>query len=115
MFRKIQARELQPEKTFRMVGCSKEWIAERVRVFVNVPAGGMLLAPEQEVEVEEDIEPALLVLALEALETESNIWKWFTMPMAEFRGKTPLEVAKTDEGRKEVEHALGRIIHGVCA
>ena len=43
----------------------------------------------------------------------SFIEQWFTSPHVALGFKTPLELCKTDKGKKEVENFLGRLQHGV--
>jgi putative toxin-antitoxin system antitoxin component (TIGR02293 family) len=38
---------------------------------------------------------------------------WMHSPQPALGGKTPIDVAKTELGTREVEHLLGRVEHGV--
>jgi putative toxin-antitoxin system antitoxin component (TIGR02293 family) len=51
--------------------------------------------------------------AVETFESEENARKWLQKPLSIFNGKTPLEMVATEPGARAVEHALGRLEHGV--
>jgi putative toxin-antitoxin system antitoxin component (TIGR02293 family) len=57
----------------------------------------------------------LLHMAREVLEDEEAAARWFSRPLKALGGKPPLELCATEPGAREVEHALGRIEHGVFA
>lgn len=49
------------------------------------------------------------------LEDEAKARAWLERPLRELSGKTPLELAATEPGAREVEQVLGRLEHGVFA
>lgn len=51
--------------------------------------------------------------AREVLQTPANAREWLKLPARFFGGRTPLDVARTEFGTREVEALLGRIEHGV--
>ena len=57
----------------------------------------------------------LFALAGDVFEDETSAAEWFAAPLAALRGKTPLELCRTEPGAREVEQTLGRIEHGVFA
>lgn len=52
-------------------------------------------------------------LALEVFEDEEGARSWLKTPALGLRGRTPLEVAKSEAGAREVEALLQRIDYGV--
>jgi putative toxin-antitoxin system antitoxin component (TIGR02293 family) len=57
----------------------------------------------------------IISLAVSALESEDNARQWLQRPLRELRGQTPLQLAATEPGSREVERVLGRIEHGIFA
>lgn len=55
----------------------------------------------------------IIALATIVLESQSNARDWLQRPLKVLAGKTPLELTTTEPGAREVEHALGRLEHGV--
>jgi putative toxin-antitoxin system antitoxin component (TIGR02293 family) len=55
----------------------------------------------------------LLSLAVVTLESDENARAWLASPQVGLGGAIPLEMARTEEGAREVEDLLGRIEHGV--
>ena len=52
--------------------------------------------------------------ALELFEGDSQAAeRWLSSPRAALGGATPLELAKTEAGAREVEALIGRLEHGV--
>lgn len=41
--------------------------------------------------------------------------RWLTTPLRALRGKSPLELSKTDVGAHEVENLIGRLEHGIVS
>lgn len=57
----------------------------------------------------------IIELTIRVLENETNAREWLNQPLKILGGQTPLEMAATEPGAREVEHALGRLEHGVFA
>jgi putative toxin-antitoxin system antitoxin component (TIGR02293 family) len=57
----------------------------------------------------------LISLATSVLESEDHARAWLNRPLRELGGKTPLQMAATEPGAREVERVLGRIEHGIFA
>jgi len=57
----------------------------------------------------------IISLAMSVLESEDNARRWLQRPLRELGGQTPLQLAATEPGAREVERVLGRIEHGVFA
>jgi len=57
----------------------------------------------------------IISLAVSTLESEDNARQWLQCPLLELGGQTPLRLAATEPGSREVERVLGRIAHGVFA
>lgn len=56
---------------------------------------------------------ALIVRAVEVLETLENARKWLTEPARALGGEIPLHYASVEPGAREVERLLGRLEQGV--
>jgi putative toxin-antitoxin system antitoxin component (TIGR02293 family) len=57
----------------------------------------------------------IISLAASVLESEEHAREWLKRPLRELLGQTPLQVAATEPGAREVERVLGRIEHGIFA
>lgn len=57
----------------------------------------------------------IISLATSALESEEFAREWLKRPLRELDGRTPLQMAATEPGAREVERVLGRIEHGIFA
>ncbi len=57
----------------------------------------------------------IISLATAVLESEEHAREWLKRPLRELGGQTPLQVAATEPGAREVERVLGRIEHGIFA
>jgi putative toxin-antitoxin system antitoxin component (TIGR02293 family) len=57
----------------------------------------------------------IISLAIAALESEANAREWLQRPLRELGGRTPLQMAATEPGAREVERVLGRLEHGIFA
>ena len=57
----------------------------------------------------------IISLATSALESEGLAREWLKRPLRELGGHTPLQMAATEPGAREVERVLGRIEHGIFA
>ncbi len=57
----------------------------------------------------------LISLAVSTLESEDNARQWLQRPLRELGGQTPLQLAATEPGSREIERVLGRIEHGIFA
>jgi putative toxin-antitoxin system antitoxin component (TIGR02293 family) len=55
----------------------------------------------------------IISLAIAALESEANAREWLQRPLRELGGRTPLQMAATEPGAREVERVLGRLEHGI--
>lgn len=55
----------------------------------------------------------IMALATVVLENEAHAREWLQRPLQALAGKSPLELAGTEPGAREVEHVLGRLEHGV--
>jgi putative toxin-antitoxin system antitoxin component (TIGR02293 family) len=55
----------------------------------------------------------LLSLAVVTLESVENARAWLASPQVGLGGAIPSEMARTEDGAREVEDLLGRIEHGV--
>ena len=57
----------------------------------------------------------IISLATSVLESEEHAREWLQRPLRELEDQTPLQVAATEPGAREVERVLGRIEHGIFA
>ncbi|MGB9461150.1 MAG: MbcA/ParS/Xre antitoxin family protein [Candidatus Acidiferrum sp.] len=57
----------------------------------------------------------IISLAVSALESKDNARRWLERPLRELGSQTPLQLAATEPGSREVERVLGRIEHGIFA
>lgn len=57
----------------------------------------------------------LISVGVSTLESEDNAREWLRRPLRELGGQTPLELAATEPGAREIERVLGRIDHGIFA
>ena len=57
----------------------------------------------------------IISVATSVLESEEHARQWLKRPLRELGGQTPLQVAATEPGAREVERVLGRIEHGIFA
>lgn len=57
----------------------------------------------------------IITLAVSALGSEDNARLWLQRPLRELGDQTPLQLATTEPGSREVERVLGRIEHGIFA
>jgi putative toxin-antitoxin system antitoxin component (TIGR02293 family) len=57
----------------------------------------------------------LISVAVSTLESKDNAREWLQRPLRELGGQTPLQLAATEPGSREVERVLGRIEHGIFA
>ena len=55
----------------------------------------------------------LFAWAADVLHDKKDARKWLTSPHPLFGGRTPLRVAETEPGTREVENMLGRIRYGI--
>lgn len=53
--------------------------------------------------------------ATSVLESREHAREWLNRPLRELGGRSPLQVAATEPGAREVERVLGRIEHGIFA
>lgn len=57
----------------------------------------------------------LISVAVSTLESKDYAREWLQRPLRELGGRTPLQLAETEPGSREVERVLGRIEHGIFA
>src|SRR5512146_176133 len=57
----------------------------------------------------------IISLATLVLESEEHAREWLKRPLRELGGRTPLQLAATEPGAREVERVLGRLEHGIFA
>ena len=57
----------------------------------------------------------IISLATSVFESEEHTREWLKRPLRALGGQTPLQVAATEPGAREVERVLGRIEHGIFA
>jgi putative toxin-antitoxin system antitoxin component (TIGR02293 family) len=57
----------------------------------------------------------LISVAVSTLESEDSAREWLQRPLRELGSQTPLQLAATEPGSREVERVLGRIEHGIFA
>ena len=57
----------------------------------------------------------IISLATSVLESEEHAREWLKGPLRELGGHTPLQMAATEPGAREVERVLGRLEHGIFA
>lgn len=60
-----------------------------------------------------NIDESLYRAGIDALESDTYLIQWMCEPVPSLGGKRPIEVAETEEGRREIRKALHRISHGV--
>lgn len=57
----------------------------------------------------------IISLSTSVLESEASAREWLMHPLRELGGRTPLQMAATEPGAREVERVLGRLEHGIFA
>ena len=57
----------------------------------------------------------IISLATLVLESEEHARAWLKRPLRELGGLTPLQLAATEPGAREVERVLARVEHGIFA
>ena len=57
----------------------------------------------------------LISLSTAVLESEGSAREWLNRPLQELAGRTPLQMAATEPGAREVERVLGRLEHEIFA
>lgn len=57
----------------------------------------------------------IISLSTSVLESEEAARRWLMRPLRELDGRTPLQMAATEPGAREVERVLGRLDHGIFA
>lgn len=57
----------------------------------------------------------IISMAASVLESEGHAREWLNRPLRELAGQTPLQLAATEPGAREVERVLGRLEHGIFA
>lgn len=57
----------------------------------------------------------IISLATQVLESEPHARTWLNRPLRELGGRTPLQMAATEPGAREVERVLSRLEHGIFA
>jgi hypothetical protein len=109
-------RQLKPGSLFRYKGkvltVGPAGIREYVRIYLT---GGGILAvdPGTLVELLVEIDPALLARVAKARgDGEAKARQWMLAPNIALKGRTPQEVAQTEEGIKQIDSILSAIDYG---
>lgn len=97
---------LRPAKVGSLVNINEKTLERRLKAHAR-------LKPDESERVARLMR--IISVATAVLESEENAREWLQRPLRELSGQTPLQVAATEPGAREVERVLGRIEHGIFA
>lgn len=95
---------IRPTKVGPLVNINRKTLERRLK-------SGARLKPQESERVARLMR--IIARATEVLESEENARAWLTRPLHTLGGRTPLALAATEPGAREVEQTLGRLEHGV--
>ena len=95
---------LRPAKVGSIVNINEKTLERRLK-------SGARLKPDESERIARLMR--IISLAASVLESEDHARDWLKRPLRELGGRTPLQMAATEPGAREVERVLGRIEHGV--
>jgi putative toxin-antitoxin system antitoxin component (TIGR02293 family) len=98
--------DLRPAKVGSIVNINEKTLERRLKAHAR-------LKPDESERVARLMR--IISLATSVLESEGRAREWLKRPLRELGGQTPLQVAATEPGAREVERVLGRIEHGIFA
>lgn len=97
---------LRPAKIGSIININEETLERRIKAHAR-------LKPDESERVARLMR--IISLSISVLESEEHARAWLKRPLHELGGLTPLQVASTEPGAREVERVLGRIEHGIFA
>lgn len=97
---------LRPAKVGSIVNINEKTLERRLKAHAR-------LKPDESERVARLMR--IISLATSALESEEHAREWLKHPLRELGGQTPLQMAATEPGAREVERVLGRLEHGIFA
>jgi putative toxin-antitoxin system antitoxin component (TIGR02293 family) len=97
---------LRPAKVGSIVNISEKTLERRLKTRAR-------LKPDESDRVARLMR--IISLAASVLESEGRAREWLQRPLRELGGRTPLQMAATEPGGREVERVLGRLEHAVFA
>lgn len=97
---------LRPAKVGSIVNINEKTLERRLKTHAR-------LKPDES----ERVARLMRIISLSAavLESEGSAREWLNRPLQELAGRTPLQMAATEPGAREVERVLGRLEHGIFA
>lgn len=97
---------LRPAKVGLIVNINEKTLERRLKAHAR-------LKPDES----ERVARLMRIISLSAsvLDSEEHARAWLNRPLRELGGLSPLQVAATEPGAREVERVLGRIEHGIFA
>jgi putative toxin-antitoxin system antitoxin component (TIGR02293 family) len=97
---------LRPAKVGSIVNINEKTLERRLKAHAR-------LKPDESERVARLMR--IISRATGVLESQEHAREWLQRPLRELGGQTPLQVAATEPGAREVERVLGRIEHGIFA
>ncbi len=97
---------LRPAKVGSIVNINEKTLERRLKAHAR-------LKPDESERVARLMR--IISLATSTLESEAHAREWLKRPLRELGGRTPLQLAATEPGAREVERVLGRLEHGIFA
>jgi putative toxin-antitoxin system antitoxin component (TIGR02293 family) len=97
---------LRPAKVGPIVNISEKTLERRLKARAR-------LKPDESERVARLMR--IISRAASVLESEEHAREWLKRPLRELGGLTPLQLAATEPGAREVERVLGRLEHGIFA
>jgi putative toxin-antitoxin system antitoxin component (TIGR02293 family) len=98
--------DLRPAKIGSIVNISEKTLERRLKNHAR-------LKPDESERVARLMR--IISLSTAVLESEGSAREWLKLPLRELDGQTPLQMAGTEPGAREVERVLGRLEHGIFA
>jgi putative toxin-antitoxin system antitoxin component (TIGR02293 family) len=98
--------DLRPAKVGSIVNINEKTLDRRLKAHAR-------LKPDESERVARLMR--IISRATSVLESREHAREWLNRPLRELGGRSPLQVAATEPGAREVERVLGRIEHGIFA
>jgi putative toxin-antitoxin system antitoxin component (TIGR02293 family) len=98
--------DLRPAKVGSIVNINEKTLERRLKAHAR-------LKPDESERVARLMR--IISRATSVLESREHAREWLNRPLRELGGRSPLQVAATEPGAREVERVLGRIEHGIFA
>ena len=98
--------DLRPAKVGSIVNINEKTLERRLKAHAR-------LKPDESERVARLMR--IIYRATSVLESREHAREWLNRPLRELGGRSPLQVAATEPGAREVERVLGRIEHGIFA